>query len=269
MQPQVAFFFVGGCFWAVVALKGCGRAPPGSKAFFSGVEKHHEKQRFSPAPAPAEAQPQILPMRQTAPALARSPSRAVAQPAAQVAAAPSAARAQPALAVLAPPASKTASQPASRTNAARFQAWIYARQHDLAKTRGPNGPCTERIQVYDKKIGGGFFSKLSQMARQLAVALADDEMFMLHRGDRNFYTNPEWCPTRTYDCYFEPLSACDDAKRMGVNVSHLPRALRIKDQCTPLSGLEKRLHHLAGLDGDVETETWFEAQLRTRLNKIE
>ena len=94
----------------------------------------------------------------------------------------------------------------------RFSAWLHARQHpaDCGVTVG-----SFMRQEYFWGLGLG--AQLVQLKYGFLSALLKGHVYHL---PTSHYTNPVSCPSRSFDCYFEPASNCTrTSHRRAVDVS--------------------------------------------------
>ena len=146
-----------------------------------------------------------------------------------------------------PRASEANSEQFERSDAVRFAAWIRERQNpaDCASAIGVQPSTT-----YFHKLGLG--AQLVSLKFGLLQALLQGKVY---HSPTSHYVNPVRCPSRSFDCYFEPPSACAVASHVNVTdddhhwCADLPR---------------RKLTQMAGLDA-VHSSSWYHAQLAAYL----
>ena len=125
----------------------------------------------------------------------------------------------------------------------RFQRWIHSRQYPT--------DCGTTIGAFPKQEyfwGLGLGAQMVALKFGLLNALLQGQVYHL---PTSHYTNPLRCPSRSFDCYFEPASHCKRESHRRVADARIY-------WCTDMPS--RKLSQLAGLAA-VHPKEWYQAQL--------
>ena len=88
----------------------------------------------------------------------------------------------------------------SRADGLQFQSWLHARQYP-ADCRATVGMYTRQDYFYSLGLG----AQMVSLKYGLLHALLQGRVYHF---PTSHYINPVRCPSRSFDCYFEPPSNC-------------------------------------------------------------
>ena len=88
----------------------------------------------------------------------------------------------------------------SRADGIQFQSWLHARQYP-ADCRATVGMYTRQDYFYSLGLG----AQMVSLKYGLLWALLQGRVYHF---PTSHYVNPVRCPSRSFDCYFEPPSNC-------------------------------------------------------------
>ena len=91
----------------------------------------------------------------------------------------------------------------SRADGLQFQSWLHARQYP-ADCRATVGMYTRQDYFYSLGLG----AQMVSLKYGLLHALLQGRVYHF---PTSHYVNPVRCPSRSFDCYFEPPSNCTRA----------------------------------------------------------